>query len=112
MNRKIWRTHRIRCQQRTPSRPISPDVAAAKTNFDGITYAKGAAVLKQPVAWVGEDAFLRRERVAIAAHQLARQRLRPPPGAGGSLDRSWNREGSVPGPSTPLTRRAPTRSVP
>lgn len=34
-----------------------PDVAAAKTNFDGITYAKGASVLKQLVAWVGEDAF-------------------------------------------------------
>ena len=26
-------------------------------NFDGITYAKGAAVLKQLVAWVGSDAF-------------------------------------------------------
>lgn len=34
-----------------------PDINAAKTNFDGITYAKGAAVLKQLVAWVGEDAF-------------------------------------------------------
>ena len=27
-------------------------------NFDGITYAKGASVLKQLVAWVGLDAFL------------------------------------------------------
>ena len=26
-------------------------------NFDGITYAKGASVLKQMVAWVGQDAF-------------------------------------------------------
>jgi aminopeptidase N len=26
-------------------------------NFDGITYSKGAAVLKQLVAWVGSDAF-------------------------------------------------------
>src|SRR5690606_35944834 len=27
-------------------------------NFDGITYAKGASVLKQLVAYVGEDAFV------------------------------------------------------
>jgi aminopeptidase N len=27
-------------------------------NFDGITYAKGASVLKQLVAWVGLDAFM------------------------------------------------------
>src|SRR5205814_3319110 len=29
-----------------------------RLNFDGITYAKGAAVLRQLVAWVGEGAFL------------------------------------------------------
>ncbi|HEY4939495.1 MAG TPA: ERAP1-like C-terminal domain-containing protein, partial [Actinomycetota bacterium] len=28
-----------------------------KVNFDGITYAKGASVLRQLVAWVGEEAF-------------------------------------------------------
>ncbi|MGO1181990.1 MAG: aminopeptidase N [Micrococcaceae bacterium] len=33
------------------------DLEAARQNFDGITYAKGASVLKQLVAHVGEDAF-------------------------------------------------------
>jgi aminopeptidase N len=28
-------------------------------NFDGITYAKGASVLKQLVAWVGQEPFMR-----------------------------------------------------
>jgi aminopeptidase N len=33
------------------------DLADVEVNFDGITYAKGASVLKQLVAWVGQDAF-------------------------------------------------------
>src|SRR5262245_6325345 len=33
------------------------DLDDVALNFDGITYAKGAAVLKQLVAWVGPDAF-------------------------------------------------------
>jgi len=35
------------------------DLQDVQVNFDGITYAKGASVLKQLVAWVGRDAFLR-----------------------------------------------------
>jgi aminopeptidase N len=34
------------------------DLDDVLVNFDMITYAKGASVLKQLVAWVGEDAFL------------------------------------------------------
>jgi len=34
-----------------------PDVEAVEVNFDGITYAKGASVLKQLVAYVGREAF-------------------------------------------------------
>ena len=30
-----------------------------QVNFDGITYAKGASVLKQLVAWVGQEPFMR-----------------------------------------------------
>ena len=33
------------------------DLHDVETNFDGITYAKGASVLKQLVAYVGRDAF-------------------------------------------------------
>jgi aminopeptidase N len=48
-------------QDQLPStHPIAadiPDVAAVEVNFDGITYAKGASVLKQLVAYVGRDEF-------------------------------------------------------
>ncbi|MBW3579087.1 MAG: aminopeptidase N [Actinobacteria bacterium] len=55
---KTW----ARYQDQLPStHPVSTDVFdldAVHQNFDGITYAKGASVLRQLVAWVGEDAFL------------------------------------------------------
>ncbi len=55
---KAW----ARQQDQLPStHPISTDVAdvdAVHQNFDGITYAKGASVLRQLVAWVGEEQFL------------------------------------------------------
>jgi aminopeptidase N len=35
----------------------APDVATAMSNFDAITYPKGASVIKQLVAYVGEDNF-------------------------------------------------------
>ncbi|OKL49983.1 aminopeptidase N [Boudabousia marimammalium] len=48
--------------QRPSTHPIMadiPDLDAAKQNFDGITYAKGASVLKQLMAYVGEEAFFK-----------------------------------------------------
>ncbi|MEV0381165.1 aminopeptidase N [Nonomuraea sp. NPDC050643] len=49
-------------QDQLPStHPIVADIGDledVKTAFDGITYAKGASVLKQLVAWVGLEAFL------------------------------------------------------
>ena len=48
-------------QDQLPStHPISADIVdtdAVRLHFDGITYAKGASVLKQLVAWVGDEAF-------------------------------------------------------
>jgi len=41
-----------------PIRQQLVDVATAAASFDDITYPKGAAVLKQLVAFVGEDSFL------------------------------------------------------
>ncbi|MBC9926895.1 MULTISPECIES: aminopeptidase N [unclassified Leucobacter] len=35
------------------------DLEDVMVNFDGITYAKGASVLKQLVAWVGQEPFMR-----------------------------------------------------
>ncbi|WP_354527565.1 aminopeptidase N [Nakamurella sp. UYEF19] len=49
-------------QDQLPStHPIAADMvdlAAVEVNFDGITYAKGASVLKQLAAYVGYDEFL------------------------------------------------------
>jgi aminopeptidase N len=42
-------THPVYCEM--------PDLEAVEVNFDGITYAKGASVLKQLVAYVGEEPF-------------------------------------------------------
>ena len=48
-------------QDQLPStHPVSTpvhDTDEVRQNFDGITYQKGASVLKQLVAWVGEDPF-------------------------------------------------------
>ncbi|MDI1464327.1 aminopeptidase N [Catellatospora sp. KI3] len=43
-------THPVYCEM--------TDVEAVEVNFDGITYAKGASVIKQLVAYVGIDAFV------------------------------------------------------
>ena len=51
-----------------PVRQPAPDVATAAAGFDAITYSKGASVLKQLVAWVGEDAFVAALRRYFAAH--------------------------------------------
>lgn len=52
-----------------------PDLEAAKLNFDGITYAKGASVLKQLVAFVGEDAFFRGAQRYFADHAFGNTTL-------------------------------------
>ncbi|MGF6821299.1 aminopeptidase N [Microbacterium sp. ZKA21] len=52
-----------------------PDLEAAKLNFDGITYAKGASVLKQLVAFVGEKAFFEGSRRYFAAHAFGNTTL-------------------------------------
>ncbi|WP_394253519.1 aminopeptidase N [Arthrobacter pityocampae] len=44
------------------------DLEDVQVNFDGITYAKGASVLKQLVAWVGEEEFMQGVRQYFAKH--------------------------------------------
>jgi aminopeptidase N len=53
-------THPVYCEM--------ADVEAVEVNFDGITYAKGASVLKQLVAYVGIDHFVTGLRYYFAAH--------------------------------------------
>ena len=54
---KAWA---YRQDQLPTTHPIAADIVdieAVKVNFDGITYAKGASVLKQLAFYVGEEAF-------------------------------------------------------
>ncbi|GAB2568856.1 aminopeptidase N [Microlunatus antarcticus] len=46
----------------------APDAAAALQNFDGISYAKGASVLRQLAAHVGDEVFLNGLRDYIGRH--------------------------------------------
>ncbi|WP_116044889.1 aminopeptidase N [Amycolatopsis palatopharyngis] len=59
-------------QDQLPStHPIAADIVdlqAVEVNFDGITYAKGASVLKQLVAYVGLDNFLSALRMYFTKH--------------------------------------------
>ncbi|MBW3562070.1 MAG: aminopeptidase N [Actinobacteria bacterium] len=55
---KTWARYQDQLPTTHPVATDAPDLDAVHQNFDGITYAKGASVLRQLVAWVGEDAFL------------------------------------------------------
>ncbi|MEU6392721.1 aminopeptidase N [Streptomyces sp. NPDC046939] len=74
-NRKAWA---YRADQLPSTHPVTADIRDledAKLNFDGITYAKGASVLKQLVAYVGRDAFLEGARRYFKRHAYGNTRL-------------------------------------
>ncbi|GGF34061.1 aminopeptidase [Microbacterium sorbitolivorans] len=66
--RKAWAYEQDQLPTTHPIVADIPDLEAAKLNFDGITYAKGASVLKQLVAFVGEDAFFEGARAYFRDH--------------------------------------------
>jgi aminopeptidase N len=73
--RKAWA---YRADQLPSTHPITADIhdlEDAKLNFDGITYSKGASVLKQLVAYVGQDAFLEGARRYFKRHAFGNTRL-------------------------------------
>ena len=55
---KSWAYRQDQLPSTHPVAADIPDLAAVEVNFDGITYAKGASVLKQLVAYVGLEEFL------------------------------------------------------
>ncbi|WP_462203969.1 aminopeptidase N [Frankia sp. CcWB3] len=68
-----------RQDQLSSTHPIvadAPDMDAVRTNFDGITYAKGASVLKQLMAWVGQEEFLAGLRTYFRRYEYANTSLR------------------------------------
>ena len=65
---KSWAYRQDQLPSTHPIAADIPDLHAVEVNFDGITYAKGASVLKQLVAYVGLNHFLAGLRDYFAAH--------------------------------------------
>ncbi|HET6989106.1 MAG TPA: aminopeptidase N, partial [Kribbella sp.] len=73
--RKNWA---YRQDQLPSTHPIAADMVdlhAVEVNFDGITYAKGASVLRQLVAFVGEDTFITALREYFTDHAFGNTEL-------------------------------------
>ncbi|TCO44894.1 aminopeptidase N [Kribbella antiqua] len=73
--RKNWA---YRQDQLPSTHPIAADMVdfhAVEVNFDGITYAKGASTLRQLVAFVGEDTFIRALKEYFSDHAFGNTEL-------------------------------------
>ncbi|MGW0173966.1 aminopeptidase N [Rhodococcus sp. NPDC003322] len=73
--RKAWAYSQDQLPTTHPIVADIVDLEAAKLNFDGITYAKGASVLKQLVAHVGREAFFEGARRYFRAHAFGNTTL-------------------------------------
>ncbi|GAA2597158.1 aminopeptidase N [Streptomyces axinellae] len=72
------KTWAYRQDQLPSTHPIMADISDLDdvlVNFDGITYAKGASVLKQLVAYVGEEEFFQGVRTYFKRHAWGNARL-------------------------------------
>ncbi|GAB2608426.1 aminopeptidase N [Streptomyces capparidis] len=76
VRRKTWGYD---ADQRSTTHPVAPeridDTAQAMENFDGISYAKGAAALRQLVAWLGDEAFLAGLNEYVTRHRFGNATL-------------------------------------
>ncbi len=52
-----------------------PDVDTASTNFDAISYVKGASALRQLVTWMGDDDFLAGVNAHLTKHRFGNATL-------------------------------------
>jgi len=73
---KAWAYRQDQLSSTHPIVADAVDMDAVRTNFDGITYAKGASVLKQLVAWVGQEEFLAGLRSYFRAYEYGNTQLR------------------------------------
>ncbi|MGS2811238.1 aminopeptidase N [Nocardia sp. MW-W600-9] len=73
--RKAWAYSQDQLPTTHPIVADIGDLEAAKLNFDGITYAKGASVLKQLVAYVGRDEFFTGVRRYFRTHAFGNTTL-------------------------------------
>ncbi|MCT1515565.1 aminopeptidase N [Dietzia cercidiphylli] len=65
---KAWAYRQDQLPSTHPVAADMTDLETVEANFDGITYAKGASVLKQLVAYVGREPFLAGLRGYFAEH--------------------------------------------
>ncbi|WP_327684165.1 aminopeptidase N [Streptomyces sp. NBC_00467] len=72
---KTWAYRQDQLPSTHPIMAEIGDLDDVLVNFDGITYAKGASVLKQLVAYVGEDEFFRGVQAYFKAHAFGNTRL-------------------------------------
>ena len=75
---KSWAYRQDQLPSTHPVAADIPDLQAVEVNFDGITYAKGASVLKQLVSYVGQDEFLSGLRLYFSRHAYGNATLRRP----------------------------------
>jgi aminopeptidase N len=66
--RKAWGYLQDRLPSTHPIAADAPTLSQAISNFDGISYAKGASVLRQLVAYVGREQFFTGIRAYLAEH--------------------------------------------
>ena len=71
MSRKSWGYGAERAPSTHPvAGSPAPDAKSALANFDGISYAKGAAVIRQLIEFIGDEAFLEGIRQYLGDHSF------------------------------------------
>ncbi|WUJ75207.1 aminopeptidase N [Kribbella soli] len=74
--RKWWG---LQTDQSSSTHPVAPDslkdARQSLDDFDGISYAKGAAVLKQLAKYLGDDVFLKGVNAHLEAHEYGNAEL-------------------------------------
>ncbi|UNK47468.1 aminopeptidase N [Arthrobacter sulfonylureivorans] len=72
---KSWAYRQDQLPSTHPITAEIKDLEDVQVNFDGITYAKGASVLRQLVAWVGQEEFMAGVREYFGKHAWANTEL-------------------------------------
>ncbi len=76
VSEKAWAYNQDQLPSTHPIVADMVDLEAVETNFDGITYAKGASVLRQLVAYVGQEAFFEGLRAYFRTHAWGNTELK------------------------------------
>ena len=83
--RKNWAYRQDQLPSTHPIAADNYDLQAVEVNFDGITYAKGASVLKQLVAWVGLEHVPRGAARLLQGPRVRQLRVQRPAGGPGEV---------------------------